>query len=88
MKKITNKQRSWRVVKTPVREKGNIPILLGGLNTNLNPELIQQGFIANCDGMIIYSGLFRTDWAIANTNTTLVDNITITAAASIPECSE
>lgn len=85
--KVENKRRkNWRIVKTPTRNVIDLPILLGGLSVSQTPEQVGDNCVVDVDGFIIYSELFRKDWAVVAGTITL-DNTSIVAAASCEECS-
>lgn len=86
--KLTKNTKSYRVVTTPTRTRINIPMLLHGLQVSDDPEIIDNTFLSSIDGMIYYSGLFRTDWESQSYTEVdpIVDNISTVAAASVPEC--
>ena len=86
MKKVDRKKRSWRVVRTPTREQKTIPVLTKGLQLSEDPELTDLACVSVVDGFIVFSGLWRKDWALELYNSQVVDNVATTAAASIPEC--
>ena len=86
MKRVDRKKRSWRVVKTPTREQKPIPVLIKGLQLAEDPELIDLACVSVVDGFVVYSGLWRKDWAMVLSSGQVVDNIATTAAGSIPEC--
>ena len=86
MKKVDRKKRSWRVVKTPTREQKTIPVLTKGLQLSEDPELTDLACVSVVDGFIVFSGLWRKDWALELYSSQVVDNVATTAAASIPEC--
>lgn len=84
----TKSKRNWRIVKTPTRSKVTLEALLTGLQLNVDPELILLTCVSGVDGMIVYSKLWRKDWAATLDVTQTCDNVVITAVASVPECSE
>jgi len=86
VKKVDRKKRSWRVVKTPTREQKTIPVLTKGLQLGEDPELTDLACVSVVDGFIVFSGLWRKDWALELYASQVVDNVATTAAASIPEC--
>ena len=86
MKRVDRKKRSWRVVKTPTREQKTIPVLTKGLQLNEDPELTELACVSVVDGFVVFSGLWRKDWAISLYASQVVDNVATTAAASVPEC--
>ncbi len=88
MKKVDRKKRSWRVVRTPTREQKTIPVLTKGLQLSEDPELTDLACVSVVDGFIVYSNLWRKDWALGLYSSQLVDNIITTAAASVPVCAE
>lgn len=87
MKRVDRKKRSWRVVRTPTREQKTIPVLTKGLQLGEDPELTELACVSATDGFIVFSGLWRKDWALGLYASQVVDNVVTTAAASIPECS-
>lgn len=87
--KLTKYKKQYRVVTTHVRVQQAIPMLLKGLQTVDDPEVIDSAFLADIDGMIYYSGLFRTDWNISTYTEAepIIDNITTVLSSSVLECS-
>lgn len=90
MKDLTTAKakRNWRIVKTPTRVKVALETLLGGLQLNVDPELINRVCVAETSGMIVYSKLWKKDWLLTLDATQTCDNITETVIASVPECAE
>lgn len=85
--KAVKRQKNYRVVTTHERVKLPIPMFLKGLQLDDDPEIIDNAFLSNLEGMVYFSGLFRTDWGLTLVSTSaVVDNITTVAAASVPEC--
>jgi len=86
--KLTKHKKQYRVVTSPTRVQISIPMFMQGLQVVDDPEVIENTFLYSIDGMVYYSGLFRTDWSIPLYSEVepIVDNITTTAAASVPEC--
>ena len=86
--KYNKRTKNYRVVTTHERVKVNLPMFMKGLQLEDDPEIIDNAFLADLDGMVYFSGLFRTDWGLTlyGVSTPIVDNITTTAAASVPGC--
>lgn len=87
MKKVSKTKQHWRVVRTSRRESTTQPAFLKGLQLGDDPENIDVACVSDVDGFIIYSGLWRKDWSLINTNIGVVDNITTVTVANTVECS-
>ncbi len=86
MKAVDKRKQNWRVVKTPTRQEGDLPSWVKGLQLSLDPELIDMSCVSDVDGFVIYSGLWRKDWNLVNSNVETMDNITTVAKADCEEC--
>ena len=52
MKQIDQKRRSWRIVKTPTRQRAELEAFIKGLQIHDDPEIIDNQFLSEIDGMI------------------------------------
>jgi cation diffusion facilitator CzcD-associated flavoprotein CzcO len=86
MKVVDKKQKNWRVVKKPTRITTTMVAFLKGLQTSVDPELIDVACVSDVDGFIIHSNLWRKDWSLVNSNVEVIDNITIVTVANTVEC--
>lgn len=61
-------------------------LLTKGLIIQENSEDIEEGFITDVDGFVIYNGLLRKDWALVSCTNEIMSNINYYFDVSLPVC--